>query len=133
VLFSHGSNKAVMVPDSRRVTNGNSIRADVTDDANENHWNDACVIYFQTIWQLFWVFWYFRINTTCVHKINLHSPRKMLEKLGKGSLFYLLLKLVQINYIFSDNVRILYIYYVLHDILYYWSRMYINSSTILPY
>jgi len=36
VLFSHGSNKAVMVPDSCRVANGNSISADVTDDPNEN-------------------------------------------------------------------------------------------------
>jgi hypothetical protein len=38
VLFSHGPNKAFLVPDSCRATerNGNSIRADVTDDANEN-------------------------------------------------------------------------------------------------
>jgi hypothetical protein len=35
VLFSHGSNPAVMVPDSRRATkrNGNNIRDVVTDDA----------------------------------------------------------------------------------------------------
>ena len=32
------------------------------------------------------------------------------EKLAKGSLFCLFLKLVQINFIFTDNVRILYIY-----------------------
>ena len=32
------------------------------------------------------------------------------EKLTKGSLFCLFLKLVQINFIFTDNVRILYIY-----------------------
>jgi hypothetical protein len=30
-----------------------------------------------------------------------------LEKLTKDSLFYLFLKLIQINYIFYDNVRIL--------------------------
>ena len=42
-------------------------------------------------------------------KINLYSLRNRLEKFAKGSLFYLFLKLVQINYVFSDNVRILYI------------------------
>ena len=38
ILFSHGSNKAFMVPDSHRATdrNGNSINADVTDDVNES-------------------------------------------------------------------------------------------------
>jgi len=38
VLFSHGPNKAFLVPDSRRATerNGNSISTDVTDDTNEN-------------------------------------------------------------------------------------------------
>jgi len=38
LLFSHGSNKAFLVPDSCRATeiNGNSISADVTDDAIEN-------------------------------------------------------------------------------------------------
>ena len=35
----------------------------------------------------------------------------MLERLVKNSRFYLLLKLEQISYIFSDNVRILYIYF----------------------
>ena len=43
------------------------------------------------------------------YKINLHSLRKMIEKLTKGPLFYLFLKLVQINFIFSDNVCIVYI------------------------
>jgi hypothetical protein len=38
VLFSNGPNKASLVPDSRRATerNGNSIRANVTDDTIEN-------------------------------------------------------------------------------------------------
>jgi len=45
------------------------------------------------------------------YKINLHSLRNRLEKLDKLSLFYLFLKLVQINSIFFDNVRILHIYY----------------------
>jgi len=37
VLFSHGPNKAFLVPDSCRATerNGNSISIDVTDDAIE--------------------------------------------------------------------------------------------------
>jgi hypothetical protein len=41
----------------------------------------------------------------------LHSLRNMLEKLAKGSLFYPFLKLVEINFKFPDNVRILYIYF----------------------
>jgi len=38
VLFSHGPNKAFLVPDSCRATerNGNSISAEVTDDSFEN-------------------------------------------------------------------------------------------------
>jgi hypothetical protein len=40
VLFSHGLNKAFLLPDSFKVTerNGNSISADGTDNANENEW-----------------------------------------------------------------------------------------------
>jgi hypothetical protein len=39
VLFSHGPNKAFLVPDSCRVNerNSNSRSADITDDANENY------------------------------------------------------------------------------------------------
>jgi hypothetical protein len=44
------------------------------------------------------------------YKINLYSLRNRPEKLVVGSLFCLFLKLVQINFIFTDNVRILYIY-----------------------
>jgi hypothetical protein len=40
----------------------------------------------------------------------------MPEKLAEGSLFCLFLKLVQINFIFTDNVRILYIYICVRDI-----------------
>ena len=38
VSLGYGPNKAFLVPDSCRVTerNGNSISADVTDDAKEN-------------------------------------------------------------------------------------------------
>jgi len=38
VLFSHGPNKAFLVPDSCRATkgNGSSISADITDYAIEN-------------------------------------------------------------------------------------------------
>jgi hypothetical protein len=50
------------------------------------------------------------INSQINYKINLHSLRNRLEKLTNCSLFYLFLKLVQINYIFSGNVRILYMY-----------------------
>ena len=41
------------------------------------------------------------------------SLRNRPEKLAEGSLFCLFLKLVQINFIFTDNVRILYIYLAL--------------------
>jgi hypothetical protein len=40
----------------------------------------------------------------------LYSLRNRPEKLAKGSLFCLFLKLVQIIFLFTDNVRILYIY-----------------------
>ena len=41
----------------------------------------------------------------------MYSLRNRHEKLTEGSLFCLFLKLVQINFIFTDNVRILYIYF----------------------
>jgi hypothetical protein len=44
------------------------------------------------------------------YKIDLHSLRNKLEKITKGSLFYLFIKFVRISYICSDYVRILYIY-----------------------
>jgi hypothetical protein len=54
----------------------------------------------------------FTQNTYIVvkYKIHLYSLWNRPEKLAKGSLFCLFLKLVQINFIFTDNVRILYIY-----------------------
>jgi hypothetical protein len=45
------------------------------------------------------------------YKIHLYWLRNRHEKLAEGSLFCLFLKLVQINFIFTDNVRILYIYH----------------------
>ena len=60
------------------------------------------------------------------YKINLHSLRNRLEKLAKGSLFYLFIKLVQINYIFFDNIRILYIYLKMiysHTCIYYKTKI----------
>ena len=55
MLFSHGPNKAFLVPDTCTVTvrNYNSASADVTEDTIENDYNDACFRYFQTIWHLF--------------------------------------------------------------------------------
>jgi hypothetical protein len=50
-------------------------------------------------------------------KLILHSLRDMLEKLASGSIFYLFLKLVQINYKFSDNLRTLYIYRQRHNVI----------------
>ena len=51
------------------------------------------------------------------YKINLHSLGKMLQKLARGSIFYLFLKLVHINYIFSDNLRTLYIYWQRQNVI----------------
>jgi hypothetical protein len=45
------------------------------------------------------------------YKNHLYSLRNRPEKLAEGSLFCPFLKLVQINFIFTDNVRILYIYH----------------------
>ena len=56
------------------------------------------------------------IRSTLEQPLNikniLYSLRNRLEKLTKSSLFYLFLQLVNINYIFSDNVRILSIYFI---------------------
>ena len=60
----------------------------------------------------FWPYTYTVIN----YQINLHSLRNRLEKLIKGLFFYLYLKLVQINCIFSDTVRMLYIPLSYHNI-----------------
>jgi hypothetical protein len=40
-------------------------------------------------------------------KLICTRSKTLIEKLAMGLLFYLLLKLVQINYVFFDNVRIL--------------------------
>ena len=49
----------------------------------------------------------------------MYSLRNRHEKLAEDSLFCLFLKLVQINFIFTDNVRILYIYLLNIDIKLY--------------
>jgi hypothetical protein len=68
VLFSHGPNKTLLVPDSCRVMarNGNSINADITEDTIENYY-DACFSYFQTIWHLFWTFCYIKLQCKIIH------------------------------------------------------------------
>jgi hypothetical protein len=45
------------------------------------------------------------------YKVHLTRLRNSPEKLTKGRLVYLFLKVVQVNFIFSDNGRILYIHY----------------------
>jgi hypothetical protein len=52
------------------------------------------------------------IRTYGKYKMHLHSLRNRTEKLAKGSPFYLFIYLVQINYIFSNNLCILSIYYI---------------------
>jgi HEPN domain-containing protein len=44
VLFSYGHNKTFLVSDTCRATvrNGNRINANLTEDTNENDYNDAC-------------------------------------------------------------------------------------------
>jgi hypothetical protein len=53
------------------------------------------------------------IRIAYLYKIHLYSLRNRPEKLAEGSLFCLFLKLVQIKFIFTDNVRILYIYHAI--------------------
>jgi hypothetical protein len=60
------------------------------------------------------------------YKIHLYSLRNRHEKLAEGSLFCLFLKLVQINFIFTDNVRILYIHYVKHLLKYQFRQYYVT-------
>ena len=131
MLFSHGPNKEFLVPDSCRVTerNGNSIRADFTENIIENDYNDACFSYFQTKWQLFWTFLHCRINTIC-RQILLYSLLNRPEKFEKGSLYNLFLKIVKINYIFSDNVRILYIYSI--EVLNLWHGWVTIQQKLVP-
>jgi hypothetical protein len=61
--FSHGPNKAFLVPDSCRATvrNYNSVSMNVIEDTIENNKNNSCLCALQTIWQLFWTFWNCRI------------------------------------------------------------------------
>lgn len=82
----------------------------------------------------FWTCWLCRITTikyiVSKCKINLHSTGNRPENLTKKSLFYLLLKLVQINFILFNNARILYIslsfccfmyYKIYFDCFMFWS------------
>ena len=70
VLFSHGLNKACLIPDSYRATerNGNSISVDFTEYSIENDEHDDCFCPFLTIWQVFFTFiLHCSINTIYVH------------------------------------------------------------------
>jgi len=46
------------------------------------------------------------------NKLYLHSLRNKPEKFARGMLFYLFLKLVQINFVLSDKITILYTYLI---------------------
>ena len=66
----------------------------------------------------------------------MHSLRNRAEKFAKVSLFYtFLLKFVQINFIFSDNVRILYISMMTRKkyfrMRYRWKHMHSIRPTII--
>jgi hypothetical protein len=121
VLFSHGFNKACLIPDSYRATerNGNSISVDFTEYSIKNDENDACFCPFLTIWQLSWTFYFtlqykhnirtLSVNIKLTNLLSL-SPRNRSEKFAKEYFLYLFLTLIQINIIFCDDVCILYIY-----------------------
>ena len=71
---------------------------------------------------LFDITWWMQYTKIGKYKIYLHSLRNRAEKFAKVSLFYtFFLKLVQINFIFSDNVRILYIFMMTRQ-TYVWMR-----------
>jgi hypothetical protein len=112
VLLCHGLNKAFLVPDSCRATegNGNSISGDITDDTVEKRLeqhlfqlfldNLAVVLDFMILQD---------IHNICTFSLNI----KLICTHCESSLFCLFLKLIQLNYIFSDDVHILYIYFVM--------------------
>ena len=56
------------------------------------------------------------------YKIHLYSLANRPEKLAEGSLLCLFLKLVQINFIFTDNVRILYISMIIKTYCFFTSK-----------
>jgi hypothetical protein len=49
------------------------------------------------------------------NKVYLYSFRNRREKLARGSIFLLFLKLVQITFIFVDNVYTMYVYSILNN------------------
>ena len=77
-IFCHWQRNSFLVPVScwATITNINSayklISPDFTEDKIKNVKNDACLISFLTIWQLFWGFWYYTIDRIYVYcwKIN---------------------------------------------------------------
>ena len=80
--------------------------------------------------------WWMQYTKIGKYKIYLHSLRKRAEKFVKVSLFYTFpLKLVQINFIFSDNVRILYISMMTRQkyvwLRYRWKHMHSIRPTII--
>ena len=88
---------------SAMVRNDKFISADVTEDTIENY---VCFCYFQIIWTLC----YCRINTIDIHclknKLIWTHCKTGRKNLARG----LFLKLVPINCMLTDNVRILSIY-----------------------
>ena len=98
----------------RTVKNGNSISGR---DILENDRNDAVdYVLFNRIWSLFCTF------ITLQDKHNIHCKNRS-KKLIEDFLSYSFLKLVQIKFIFSDNVHIWDIYNLLSFSFYF-------SSTI---
>ena len=108
LLYNH-QNIAFLVPDSCWTTerNGNSISADVTYEAFEKILKQR-LLQLQTIWQLFWTFWYCRKNT-----IYNTLAAKPAPKTRFSNLF---INLLQIIYKFSKNVPILYIYHLIQNV-----------------
>ena len=100
VLFSHGFNKACLIPDSYRATkrNGNSISVDFTEYSIENDENDACFCPFLTTWQLSWTFYFtlqykhnirtLSVNLKLINLLSL-SLRETGKKSSPKNIFYI--------------------------------------------
>ena len=100
----NGKDIVFLIPDSclAMVRNGSSICKDFTEDTI------GLLNNFGSCFELFDIAEPIQYTYSIgKYVIYLHLLRNRTEKVTKGSLVYLFLNLLQINYIFSDNVRIL--------------------------
>ena len=72
VSLGYGPNKAFLVPDSCRATDGNSISSDVADDANEADLRTMLVVaIFRQFGRCFGLFVFQDIHNICTLSLNI--------------------------------------------------------------